>query len=220
MLGKTCAGVASVLLLLLSATQADAQSRAQTWDMYAGLDWSSSLTLDGTQGTGLDIDEDVGFNIGGSYNFTNRLAAGFNFGWLSPDYTATYLPESGPPFQSLRATMDVFSIAVNGTFNLLEGPITPFVEVGFGWTGVDSNVADGPPIAGCWWDPWWGYICAPFYSTYSENLTSWSGALGLRWDINPMWGLKASYGILQLDTSSQTENASLDMLKVNVIFRY
>jgi hypothetical protein len=35
-----------------------------------------------------------------------------------------------------------------------------------------------------------------------------------------MWGLKASYGILELDTSSQTENASMDMLKVNVIFRY
>lgn len=221
MLRNTCAGLASILCLTLLAGQAEAQSsRADTWDVVAGVVWTDSLTLSGSQGTGLDIDDDLGFSFGGSYNFTNRWALGFSIGWQSPDYTATYLPESGPPFESIRAEMDIFTIAAKGTFHLLEGPITPYAEVGFGWTAVDSNIADAPPIAGCWWDPWWGYICAPFYSTYSEDLTSWSAGLGLRWDVNSMWGLKASYNRLEADTSSATENASLDMIRLDVVFRY
>jgi len=47
-----------------------------------------------------------------------------------------------------------------------------------------------------------------------------SGALGVRWDINRMWGVKASYGILELDTSSRTEDASIDMVTIQAVFRY
>jgi opacity protein-like surface antigen len=208
------------LLAVLAAGEAQAQDRARTWEFNAGLQWSDSLSLGGEEGTGLEIDDDLGFTLGGTYNFTNRLALGFDFGWLSPRYDATFLPEGGPPYENIRARLDAFTIAGKGTFNFLEGPITPYVELGFGWTNVDSNIADGPPVTGCWWDPWWGYICAPFFSTYSENLTSWSAALGVRWDINRMWGMKASYGVLELDTSSRLEDASLDMFKIEAVFRY
>ena len=164
----------------------------------------------------------LGFTLGGTYNFTNRFALGFGFGWLSPDYTATFVPDDGGVNQTetLRAELDVFSLYGKGTFNFIEGPITPFVEATLGWTAVDSNIADGPPVTGCWWDPWWGYICSSFYDTYSEDLTSWSYAAGVRWDVNRMWGLKASYGVLELETSSRTEDASIDMFTIQAIFRY
>lgn len=217
--GRTAVWSVAVLTFC-AATTATAQHREQTWEFDAGLLWSDSLSLSGEMGTGLEIDDDMGFYLGGTYNFTNRMALGFGFGWLSPDYEATYLSEDALLPQTLRAQMDTFTISAKGTFNFLEGPITPYLELGFGWTAVDSNVADGPPITGCWWDPWWGYICAPFYDTYSEDLTSWSGALGVRWDINRMWGLKASYGILELDTSSRTEDASIDMFTIQAVFRY
>lgn len=217
---NTIRAAAACLIALSLASLAHAQDRARTWDFDAGLQWSGSLTLDGQMGTGLDIDDDLGFKIGGTYNFTNRWALGFGISWVSPRYTATYLPEAGPPLETVRATMDVFSLYAKGTFNLLEGPITPYAELGVGWTEVDSNIADGPPITGCWWDPWWGYICAPFYSTYGENLTSWSGAVGVRWDVNRLRGVKASYGVTNLDTSSNTENATLDMFAIEAIFRY
>lgn len=216
---RAAAGILAVVLSMAALT-ASAQDRSQTWEFTAGLVWSDSLSLDGQQGTGLDIDDDLGFSFGGNYNFTNRLSAGFSFGWLSPSYEATFLPEDGPPFETIRASMDMFTIAGRGTFNFLEGPLTPYVELGFGWTAVDSNIADGPPITGCWWDPWWGYMCAPFYDTYSEDVTSWSGALGIRWDIDRTWGLKASYGILDINTSSRTEDASMDMIKVEAYWRY
>jgi opacity protein-like surface antigen len=212
---------ASLLAVVLACANvtASAQDRAETWEFNAGLTWSDSLQLDGGEGTGIDVDSEVGFSLGGTYNFTNRLSAGFGFSWMSPDYEATYLPDNGP-LQTLDAELDVFSIAAKGTFNFLEGPLTPYVELGFGWSAVDSNIVDGVPVTGCWWDPWWGYICAPYYDTYEEDLTSWSGALGVRWDVNRSWGLKASYGILELNTSSRTEDGSLDMFKVEALFRY
>jgi opacity protein-like surface antigen len=206
-------------LFALSGT-ASAQDRAQTWDFSAGLLWSDSLSLDGERGTGLEIDDDIGFEFGGDYNFNNRLALGFDFGWVSPRYDATFLPDTGPPLETIRATLDSFSIQVKGTFNFLEGPVTPFVEVGAGWTNVDSNISDGPPNTVCWWDPWWGYICDTFFDTYSEDLTSWSAGLGVRWDINRMMGLKASYGFIEMDTSSRLEDATMNMFKAEFIWRY
>ena len=110
--------------------------------------------------------------------------------------------------------------AVVGVKETLESLDKGLIEAGFGWTKVDSNVADGPPQTGCWWDPWWGYICSNFYSTYSENLTSYSAALGMRWDFNNYSGIRAAYGILELDTSSNTENAQFDMWRVEYAWRF
>ncbi len=214
------AGLPALLLAATAMSTANAQDRAQTWDFEAGMQWSDALKLDGEMGTGLDIDDDIGFTLGGAYNFTNRLALGFGIGWLSPDYKATYRPENSVQLSTLRAQMDTFTLSAKGTFYLLEGPITPYAEVGFGWTSVDSNIADGPPSTGCWWDPWWGYICAPFWDTYTEDLTSWSAALGLRWDVNRMWGLKASYTRLELDNHGDLEDGGLDMISLEAVFRY
>ncbi|MEZ5566654.1 MAG: outer membrane beta-barrel protein [Gammaproteobacteria bacterium] len=173
---------------------ASARDRAQTWDFNVGLFNSDSVTVDGEQGTGLDIDSEVGFSLGGAYNFTNRLALGLDLSWVSPRYKATFLPDTGPPLETISARLDALSIQGKGTFNFLQGPVTPFIEVGFGWTDIDSNIANGPVSTGCWWDPWWGYICASYFDTYSDTVTTWSGAVGMRWDVNDNFGVKASYG--------------------------
>ncbi|HNP36481.1 MAG TPA: outer membrane beta-barrel protein [Woeseiaceae bacterium] len=211
-----CCGIFSVAI----AGTASAQDRAQTWEFNFGLFNSESLNVDGNQGTSLDVDSEIGFNLGGAYNFTNRLALGFDFGWVSPRYNATFLPDTGLPYQTVSARLDAFSIQGKGTYNFLEGPITPYVELGFGWTDIDSNIIDGPVNTGCWWDPWWGYICAPFYDTYSETVTSWSGALGVRWDINRTLGLKASYGRIDMNTGVNSGDTEMDLWKAEVVWRY
>jgi opacity protein-like surface antigen len=197
-----------------------AAGRERTWELQASLFSTSSLSLKGEQGSGLAINSDLGFGVGATYNFNNHWALGFGLDWVSPRYTATYIPEAGPPAQTLRANMDTLSLQVNGTYNFLEGPITPFVQAGFGWTNVDSNIASGPPSTGCWWDPWWGYICDTFYSTYGDDLVSWSGAVGVRWDISPYFSLKGSYGILEMNTSPNTQDASIDSFRADFVWRY
>lgn len=210
----------ALLVLLSSPAMAQSGDRAKTWDVGVQLSGTGSLNLSGQMGSGLDVDSDIGFGFWGLYNFTDRFGLGFDFNWSRPDYTARFIPENSLIPVDVSHTMDIFTVQAKGVFHFMEGPITPYVEVGVGWTGVDSNVADGPPVTGCWWDPWWGYRCDNFYDTYSENLTSYSGALGLRWDFNSYSGIRAAYGVLELDTSSNTENASFDMWRLEYAWRF
>jgi hypothetical protein len=46
-----------------------------------------------------------------------------------------------------------FTGQVDGVWNVLEGPFTPYLQAGVGWTHLDSNVSYGAPSTGCWWDP-------------------------------------------------------------------
>ncbi len=211
----------SVLLLCCLSLPAMAQGdRARTWDVGVQISNIGSLNLGGQQGSGLSVDSEYGFGFWGTYNFTNRLGLGFDFNWTQPKYDYTYVPENSPVPQTIQHRMDMFTVQGKGVFYFIEGPISPFVEAGIGWTSVDSNIADGPPTTGCWWDPWWGYVCSNFYSSYSETLTSYSGALGLRWDINPYYGLRLAYGILELNTSSGVENAQFDMWRIELAWRF
>jgi hypothetical protein len=116
--------------------------------------------------------------------------------------------------------MDLFSYMFKGTFNLLEGPITPYAELGFGWTEMDSNVADQPPITGCWWDPWWGYICNTYVSTFSKTRETLTGALGIRMDLGNGMTLKGSYGMMRIDTSRAAESAEMNYYRLDVGWRF
>ena len=211
-----------ILMLSVSAT-ASAQAgrkRAGTWDFGLQLVDLSSETLSGQEGAFLDVDDQLGWGFSAGYNFTNRLALAGEFIWARPDYTATrILEDTGLP-DTISAQLDIFALNFKGIFNLLEGPLTPYVEAGLGWARIDSNIIDGPPTTGCWWDPWWGYVCDTFFSTYAKSQTVYNGAVGMRWDLESNITLKASYGLLEIDTSSATEDASLDALRFEVSWRF
>ena len=221
-MNRNIAYVAALLCCVFSA-DASAQvsrDRAGTWEVGAQIFNLGSESLRGDEGSTLDVDSEFGWGFTGAYNFTNRFAVGLDFGWSRPDYEATRVLEGSLTPDTIRASMDITNFQLKGTFYLLEGDITPYVEAGIGWTRVDSNIADGPPTTGCWWDPWWGYICAPFFSTYADTRTSYSGALGLRWDMTQEWTVRASFGLLELDTSSRTQDAQLDTYRVDFAWRF
>ncbi len=139
-----------ILMLCTFSLPAMAQGeRAKTWDVGVQVANMGSQNFDGQQGSGLSVDSEFGFGFWGSYNFTNRLGLGFDINWIQPKYDYTYVPESTLMPTTIRHRMDMFSIQGKGVFYLLEGPISPYVEAGFGWTSVDSNIADSPPVTGC-----------------------------------------------------------------------
>lgn len=211
------------LVLLAGAATASAQDREGTWDVGFTLFDTSSEALAGQSGAGLRVDGDLGWGFTTNYNITNRLAVGGDFTWLSPDYTATTVIDNTFPIAdttvSVDAELDVATLHLKGTFNFLDGDFTPYVEAGGGWTRVDSNIADGPPTTGCWWDPWWGYICTNFYDTYAETQTSWTYSVGLRWDASADFLVRASYGILEVD-SNRSEDFEVDVLRVEFGWRF
>lgn len=199
--------------------------RAGEWNLslevlYLGSENLSGGSEPGQQVSSLGINDDWGFGFGFGYNFTNHLALSFDMNFLRPRYNATLVPEDpadGP--ETFSHHMDMFNGLVKGTYNLIDGPITPFVDLSAGFTYIDSNVADRPPTTGCWWDPWWGYICQTFTSTYSDTRFNYGGGVGIRWDINRDMFLRASYSIMKVDFG-KTSDPEFGMGRLEIGWRY
>jgi opacity protein-like surface antigen len=208
-----------VLTLLAVSATASAQDRAGTWDAGFVVMDSSSDSVSGAQGSGLSVEGDLGWGFTTNYNITNRLALGGDFTWLSPDYQAKQVIDGTNAVVTVDAELDVVTLHFKGTFYLTEGAVAPYIEAGGGWTAVDSNIADGPPTTGCWWDPWWGYVCTSFYDTYSETRTSWTYGVGLRWDVSRDFVVRGSYGVLAVDTA-RAEDFESEVLRVDFGWRF
>lgn len=207
--------IAVLSLGTTSAVCAQGGDRASTFEFGGGLAEMDGVQLSASGGSNLDVDSDLGYSFRGSYNFTNRFALGGEATWSYPRYLATRVLEGGGT-DIIRANLGVTTLHVKGTFYFLETPLTPFFEVGLGWSRVDSNIIKGPPTSGCWWDPWWGQICAPYYRTYVETRTSYSSGFGLRWDMTPQLHLRTSWERFEVDTKRTTENAGLDVIRLGV----
>lgn len=205
-------------LLPLAAT---AQTeRAGNWEAGFHVADYSSLSLSGFRGAAMQVEGSLAYGFSGAYNFTDRIALGLDATWRNPDYRATFAPDGPGPLRILNATMDVARIHFKGIYYFLDSNVTPFVEAGYGWTRIDSNILDGPPITGCWWDPWWGLFCQTSYSTYAETEPSWGAALGIRWDTRGDIALRGSIGSHTIDRGRGVDNTSVDTTQLEVVWRF
>jgi opacity protein-like surface antigen len=174
----------------------------------------------GSHGASLDVDGDLAWGLVGGYNFTDKFQLGGNISWASPDYRLKLVPDSGNPWPTVNANMDISTFILTGTFNFFDGPLTPYAQIGAGWVHVDSNVVNGTPSTGCWWDPWWGYVCTTFYDTYSDTNTAYTYSIGVRWDINDTIALRAAYGQLDMNTSHATKDVNLDTWRAEIVWKF
>lgn len=196
-------------------------SRAGSWEWtFAGIYQDSDKT--GAEGgSKLELDSALGLGLNFSYNFTDHLALGGDIEWLRPDYKATLVSATDPAdVQVIDHSLNQMNFRLKGTFNLLTGPLTPYVEAGLGWTYIDSNVLDGPPTTGCWWHPWWGYVCSNYYSTYTETPFSYGGALGVRYALKNGTILKLSYSDYRLDSSGPAADPHLSAFRLEFGWRF
>ena len=204
------------LLVLAAPALVNAQgNRAGSWEWsFAGI-YQDSSSSDGSGGSSLSVDSELGLGFGFNYNFNNRFALGADLEWLKPDYTAVIVLDEVPPqTETIRHELSQFNGRIKGTWNMMEGPLTPYLEAGIGWTYVDSNVADGPPQTGCWWHPWWGYICSNFWDTYDSTEFSYGGALGLRYILRGGTMVKLSVNHYELDTGGDRTNPTLNAARL------
>ena len=170
-------------------------------------------------GSALDVDSTVGWGVSFGWNWTEKLNLSYKLAVTKPDYLATIVPEDtelGP--QSIDYTMTKYSHQFNLTYNFSEKAFTPFVLAGVGWTKLDSNIITGPPQTGCWWDPWWGYICFSNWDTYSATKFAYNLGLGVRWDINNAIFTKAAYSREFLSLKNGTLNFDMAILEVGLMF--
>jgi opacity protein-like surface antigen len=203
----------AILVVMLLPALASAQGFRNQWEWSIAGIYQESESNGTVGGSGLDIDSDVGLGFSFNYLFNEKFMVGADLEWLSPDYKATLLNDQGET-TIIDHKFSQFNGRIKATYNFSDGPFTPYVEGGFGWTYVDSNVADGPPITGCWWHPWYGYICNGYYNTFTETSFSYGGALGLRYKLRGGTIIKLSYNNWEIDGSGEAPDPTLNAVRL------
>lgn len=214
-----------VLALLAASTSVHAQRfnrkvdgeglRNKNWEVSLTVNSQSGLDLVNERGSSIDVDSAIGWGFSLGYNLTNKWNFEWRFAMVKPDYLAVIVPEEMPDApQRIDYTLSRYSNQVNATYHFFEGPLTPFARLGAGWTRIDSNVPSAPPTTGCWWDPWWGYICDTTWSTYDTSEFTWNAGLGVRWDINGALFMRGSWSreFMKVDAGS----LDFDLLSLDI----
>jgi len=213
---KTLSIAALVCGVLASASVADAQYREDRWEFSLGTFYQLGTTIDGEEGTGLETGNDFGFSLGGGYNFTDRLATTFGFQWAGVGYDATALDEDLNPVD-ISGKYDSFTLSGNLIYYLSDGPLSPYIGAGIGWTWIDTNVPNGPPYTWCWWDPWWGYVCSSSYPTETKDAFSYQATLGLRYEFdNDRTFLRLGYTSQWMDFDSSSGTPRFDVIVLDI----
>jgi opacity protein-like surface antigen len=194
----------SILLISFCANANAASTREGRVDLSIGAIYNQSISENGSNGSSLDVDSEIGFAFSAAYNITSRLAVGFEGGYVRPDYT-TVINSEDSGLVELKHTLTVGTGMFNAIYNFSSNAFTPYVQAGLGWTYVDSNISDGPPVTGCWWDPWWGYVCRNFYSTYDSNDFAYGVGAGLRYDTMGSMFVKGGYTYTWIDGDADVD---------------
>jgi opacity protein-like surface antigen len=182
-ISKMIFGTALALALVGGAMTAQAEDRAERWELAIGPTYQLGADLDFDGGSTVSTRDDLGFSLLGGYNLNEHLATTFGFQWAGIGYNANLIQDDGSAIAA-SGSYDTWAISGNLLYNFFEGPITPYVGAGIGWTWLDTNIPNGAPITGCWWDPWYGYICYTTYPTKTTDAFSYQASLGVRWDFN------------------------------------
>ena len=170
-------------------------------------------------GSTLDIDSQVGWGFGVGWNWTTKWNLSYKLAVTKPDYEITIVPEDPANLPaSFDHKMSKYSHQFNVTYNFSEKSFTPFVLAGIGWTKLDSNIITGPPNTGCWWDPWWGYICISDWETYKASEFTYNLGLGFRWDINNAVFTRGAYSREFLSLDNGSLNFDLMTLEIGLMF--
>ena len=218
-----------IAFVAIVATHAHAQSymtsrpggRAGTWDFFMPLTYNAPFSWHGQGGADVSLDATWGFGFGFGYNFSDHFQLNGLFSWAARNYRATVVPAAppGPPKQ-YGNTEYSSTFSLNGIFYLLPGDISPFVMAGAGWTYIDTSIPNGNYSGGCWWDPWYGYVCNGGYPTKTEADWSYSVGVGVRFDLSRQFSLQPSYNKAWVNLNNTGGSTPyIDIYRLDFIFR-
>ena len=217
---KALLGTALCVILAATAGIAHAQApRPGQVEFTIGPAYSFSDSYQSRGGSSIDFSSRTGIRLGMEYFSSSKLSLGFDATWIRPSYDAVLIPDDGSDPVGISHRSSIFTGHFTGTYYFLEGPITPFVEAGLGWTYFDSNVSSEPPVVGCWWDPWWGYICSEFYDTYNATNFSYGAGVGLRWNFGSDMAINAGYRWLEVEADGLNKKPTPESALNEFVYR-
>ena len=104
---------------------------------------------------------------------------------------------------------------VGVNFNFLDGPITPYVTATVGYSFIDTNIPDGPPQTGCWWDPWYGQICGTWQDTRSIEEFVYGPGRACAGTCHRRWSMRFGYDKRWIDCEANG-SPDFDQIKFGV----
>lgn len=213
----------AVILLsppVLAGSLNDSSNRSGKWEGGFIINRVESWDISGGSGSSADIDSDTGWGFTLGYNFNEHLNLGFDFIHNEQSYDATIVSGSAP-FTTVDFSheLDNDLYQFNFSYNLLATALTPFVSAGVGWSYIDSNISTGDGGLVCWYDPWWGYVCNSYYSTYSDTSFTYTLGAGLRWDLGRSFTVKASLNRRFVDLDGVSESPEFSAAKIDLIWQ-
>jgi opacity protein-like surface antigen len=190
--------VALCLLVLPGSARAQAgiveSNRMRHWDFSVQTRYIGSHDIDGEHGSSVHLSDDLGWGFGFGYHANEHLNLGFLMSWRAVPYDATMVRgDNSAEIFRYSNWLDTGTLAVTGDWNILAKTLTPYVNGGLGWTMVDTNIATGYSTGYCWWDPWYGYICDSYVSTYGTDALSYALGAGVRWEPSRQVFLRVGY---------------------------
>jgi len=189
-----------VLLALVSAaaTAAHAQlsgptDRAEHWDFSVQTRYTTSHEYSSKAGSSVSLEDDLGWGFGFGYHANERFNVGFLMSWRTISYSATAL-DAADLANTIDYSnwLDIATFGVSGEWNVLPKRFTPYVSGVLGWTFVDTNISAGYS-SGCWWDPWWGYVCGSYPNTFGTDAFSSAIGAGLRLELSEAFFVRVGY---------------------------
>ncbi len=191
-----------ILAVILVATIADAQPQRPTrpdltregrWDFGLQTRYNWGAEYDRSNGSSITLHDDLGWGFGFGYHISNKFNLGMNFGWRSVPYDAVAVDATDPAATSrYSGKLSTSTIGLTGDWNILPGKITPYINGGLAWMLIDTNIFAGWSN-GCWWDPWWGYVCGSVPATYGKTTGAYTLGGGMRFEINDSFFIRAGY---------------------------
>jgi hypothetical protein len=223
---RWCGSLASIALLATApAALAQSADRGGTWETRLSLLFQNSADWDFSGGTTADIESDESLLFGIGYHLNDQLELGGSMTFGQTDYDADIAADIDndgvqDSVISVSGEYESTTLLFDATWNFLTSQFTPYASAILGWSWIDTNIATEPPQTGCWWDPWWGYVCSTFQDTKSLDGFTYGVDVGGRYDFNDRFALRAGYHMLWVDLSNASGTPDQDGFELRFAWKF
>ena len=202
-------------------------AQAGDWEFRIGPVFTESKNIAFNGGSNANVDSTTGVKIGTGWYVSPHLAIGMNFAWANTSFNGTVCSTSiacnaaNPPSVHIEnGHVDFSTLNFDGTYTFLEGPLKPFIVAGIGWQWLNTNIASAPPQTGCWWDPWWGYVCSTWQPTHGSSSFTYQVGGGLQFNFSRTFAINVDYRYSWFDLNNASGTPALGSVELMFVWRF
>ena len=194
-------------------------SAAGDWEFGIGPVFTESKNVDFRGGSTVNLDSTTGVKIRTAWYVSPDLAIGFNFGWAGTSFNGHTQQANGGTFLE-NGHVDFSTLMFDAVYTIGQRPIKPLLAAGLGWTWANTNIASGPPQTGCWWDPWWGYICSGYQPTVGSNSFTYQVGAGVQFNFTRSFLIDLDYRYTWVQLSNANGTPAIGAVELLFIWRF